>query len=109
METGDDKDGYAVEHVHEVFGRRPDALGLGGEWCVIGGEACRAVVCCALAIQLGQLRTSLLFGDDDESPPLGVAAGRCLLGKSDAVEDHVSFDASVEVEPTADRSSRREK
>ncbi len=57
-----------------------------------------------LAIELAELVLDPLLADDDPSPAAQVAAGRCLLGDVDAVEQQLVVDRSLQVEPPANRA-----
>ena len=61
-----------------------------------------------LAVELAELVLDPLVADDDPSPAAEVAAGRCLLGEVDAVEQQLVVDRPLEVEPPAHRSCRGE-
>ena len=61
-----------------------------------------------LAVELAELVLDPLLAHDDPSPAAEVAAGRCLLGEVDAVEQQLVVDRALEVEPPAHRSCRGE-
>ena len=61
-----------------------------------------------VAVQLAELVLDPLVAHDDPSPAAEVAAGRCLLGEVDAVEQQLVVDRALEVEPPADRACRRQ-
>ena len=103
----DDDGGHLGEVLGEVRGRCHHLLaGVAGAPQPLGGgghERQRR-----LAVELAELVLDRLVADDDPAAAAEVAAGRCLLGEVDAVEQQLVVDRSLEVEPPAHRTGRRQ-